>query len=103
MEFTAAYCTICKANLKLYIDTPEVRAKMRKLSVVPLRGDNTIEDPQIAEVLRAYGRIGVPLYLVYTAGKPDKPTVLPTTLSKAMLIDALTKAAAGPGPGEQDG
>jgi len=94
VEFTAAYCTICKANLKLYIDTPEVRAKMRELSVVPLRGDNTTEDSQITEVLRRYGRIGVPLYLVYTAGKPDKPTVLPTTLSKTMLIDALTQAAA---------
>ncbi|HUW81911.1 MAG TPA: protein-disulfide reductase DsbD domain-containing protein [Phycisphaerae bacterium] len=103
VEFTAAYCTVCKANLKLYIDTPEVRAKMRELSVVPLRGDYTSEDPQIAEVLRRYGRIGVPLYLVYIAGKPDKPTVLPTTLSKAMLIDALTQAAAKLGGSGQDG
>ena len=103
VEFTAAYCTICKANLKLYIDTPEVRAKMRELSVVPLRGDNTTDNPRITEVLREYGRIGVPLYLVYTAGEPGKPTVLPTTLTKAILIDALTKAALEPGRGEQDG
>jgi len=96
VEFTAAYCTVCKVNLKLHLDTPAVRAKMKELGVVPFRGDFTTYDEQIAKMLQHHGRAGVPLYLVYKPHEPDRPEVLPTTISEQKIINALDRAASGP-------
>jgi len=93
VEFTAAYCTVCKVNLRLHIDRPEVRAKMKELGVVAFRGDFTTYDEQIAKMLQHHGRAGVPLYLVYSPDKPDKPEVLPATISEQKIINALDRAA----------
>jgi thiol:disulfide interchange protein DsbD len=94
VEFTADYCTSCKSNYKLFINTPEVRDKVEGLGVAMFRGDFSSYDEEIVSTLRQYGRAGVPLYLVFKGGQPDEqPEVLPVTISKQLILDALGRAA----------
>jgi len=93
VDFTAAYCTVCKANKAIAIDTAEVRSRMRDLGVVAFRGDFTFGDEQIAEMLKRHDRIGVPLNLIYPPGRPDDPIVLRPNLTKQYLLDQLASAA----------
>ena len=92
IDFTAAWCITCKVNEKTVIDTDEVRAKLEELGVVSMLGDWTNRDPVITQVLRQYGRSGVPFYAVFPAGKLDEPIVLPEVIHKAIVIEALEKA-----------
>ncbi|MFH0980002.1 MAG: protein-disulfide reductase DsbD domain-containing protein [Planctomycetota bacterium] len=92
VDFTAAYCTVCKANKAVAINTPEARQKMKALGVVPFKADFTSGDPRIFEVLQQHGRAGVPLDLIYPAGKPDAPIVLRTNLTKRYLVQKLDEA-----------
>ena len=51
-------------------------------------GDWTRGDPAITELLRAQGRDGVPLYLLYPAGG-GAPVMLPQILTEGILLGAL--------------
>jgi thiol:disulfide interchange protein DsbD len=55
-----------------------------------MKGDWTNRDPEITKALSAFGRAGVPLYVVYNA-KPDAadPEVLPQLLSAAVVQAAF--------------
>jgi thiol:disulfide interchange protein DsbD len=92
VDFTAAWCTVCKANKAVAIDTKEVHEKMRALDVVPFRGDFTSEDAEIAAAMRKHGRAGPPLNLIYPAGLPDDPIVLRPNLTKSYLLEKLDEA-----------
>lgn len=95
VDFTANWCATCKFNKASFIETSEVRAKLREVNAVALVGDNTLSPPEIAEELRRYGRAGVPLNLVFPVDESAEPIVLPTLLSKSIILNALDKAAAG--------
>ena len=51
--------------------------------------DWTLEDEAITSALARFGRVGVPLYLVY---RPDlsEPMVLPQLLTPEIIRDAIT-------------
>ena len=93
VDFTAAYCTVCKANKKLAFNTQEVGRKINALDVLPLQGDFTTGDKRISEMLQKYNTPGVPLNLIYPAGRPDDPILLRTNLTKQYLLDRLDEAA----------
>ena len=79
-----------------YITTPDVDAtanKIKELGVVPLIADNTLIRGDIAQELRKFGRAGVPMVLVYSGDREQPPTVLPTVLTPAIVLDALDEAA----------
>ncbi len=101
VDFTANWCATCKFNKANFIETPEVRAKLREVNAVALVGDNTLSPPEIAEELRRYGRAGVPLNLVYPADASAPAIVLPTLLSKSIVLDALDQAAGAGGAGDR--
>ncbi len=92
VDFTAAWCTVCKANKKLAFNTQEVGRKIRALDVLPLQGDYTSGDEHIFAVLQEYQRPGVPMNLIYPAGKPDDPILLRTNLTKEYLLEKLDEA-----------
>jgi len=92
VDFTAAYCTTCKQNKMLAIDTPKSRKKMLELGAVPFQGDYTDGDPRIRDILARYNRLGVPLNLVYPAGKPEAPIELPVALTEDLVIKKLEEA-----------
>jgi thiol:disulfide interchange protein len=94
VDFTAAWCVTCQVNERVALAAPAVAAKMRALGVVPVRADWTRPDADIAHALEAFGRDGVPLYVLYP-GAPDAPArILPQLLTPDLVVaelDALTK------------
>ncbi|MCH8148076.1 MAG: thioredoxin family protein [Planctomycetes bacterium] len=91
VDFTAAWCTVCKANKKLATNTKDVRAKMKSCGVIPFQADFTSDDPVIADALHRFNRAGPPLNLIYGPGQPESPIVLSTNLTKTYLLDMLDK------------
>jgi thiol:disulfide interchange protein DsbD len=56
-------------------------------------GDWTRRDEAIRAELARFGKAGVPLYLVYSPGAPDRPAVLPELLTVDLFLNALRAAA----------
>lgn len=92
VDFTAAYCTVCKVNKFNAIDTPEVRGILSEPNVVAFQGDFTSGDDEILQMLRKFSRPGVPLNLIYPPGKPEGPILLETKLDKDYLLEKLAEA-----------
>ncbi|MCX7868442.1 MAG: thioredoxin family protein [Terrimicrobiaceae bacterium] len=95
LDFTADWCITCKVNERTAIDRPAVRAKLKETGIVPMKADWTNPNPEIAEALRQFGRVGVPFYVIYPPGRPGEPIVLPELLTEAIVLDGLARAAAG--------
>jgi len=94
VDFTAAWCTVCKQNKALVLNKRNVRNKMQSYGVIPFQGDyrGAAEDPEILAMLKKYRRLGVPLNLIYPAGKPDEPIKLRPTLTIGYFLENLEKA-----------
>jgi len=94
VDYTATWCVICQANRKSTTESDEVRKKMDELNVVPITADNTRKDPEVLAALSKFGRVGVPLNVIYPAGKPDEPIVLPIQLvgKIGLVLDKLDEA-----------
>jgi thiol:disulfide interchange protein len=88
VNFTAAWCITCKVNEINALNRPVVQSVMAAKGVTYLKGDWTSEDPVITAALQAYGRSGVPLYLLYSKGS-KKAEVLPQLLTEGIVLDAL--------------
>lgn len=88
LDFTADWCTSCKANELLALSRPEVGKKFDKLGVALVKGDWTKKDPVITAALAKHGRAGVPLYVLYP-GDGKEPVVLPEVLLPGTVLDAL--------------
>jgi len=95
VDFTADWCLTCKANERLVLDTPAVREALATGGYVPLMADWTRPDEEIASWLHRFGRAGVPMYLIIPADPNNEPFVLPETITKSMVIEALKKGAGG--------
>jgi thiol:disulfide interchange protein DsbD len=94
VNFTAAWCITCLVNEKVAISRPAVQAKLREKGVVYMKADWTNKDSRITEMLKQYGRSGVPLYLLYPGNAQDA-MVLPNILTEGILSDALQQVATG--------
>lgn len=92
LDFTAEWCLTCKVNEQAVIDTKPVVAKLKALSVVPMKADWTRQDKQISDLLHKFGRSGVPLYVIFPAGRANEPIILPEVITPQIVIDALDKA-----------
>lgn len=92
IDFTADWCLTCKANEKTVIDTAPVIDKIKTLNVVPLKADWTTQDPEITRILQKFGRSGVPLYVIFPAGRPLDPIVLPEIINQSIVLEALDRA-----------
>ena len=89
VDFTAAWCTVCKANKRLATNTEDVRAKMESCGMIPFQADFTSEDPEIANALHHFNRAGPPLNLIYRPDHPEEPIVLNTNLTKPYFLGIL--------------
>ena len=87
VDFTAAWCVTCQVNKKVVLETRPVREAFAAKSVRLMRADWTRRDPAITAALNAFGRNGVPVYVLYAPGKA--PVILPEILSERIIIDAL--------------
>ena len=96
IDFTAAWCLICKANERSSIDRAKVREALAKSGIVPMKADWTNSDPEITAELQKFGRVGVPFYVIFPAGRPDEPIILPELLTESIVLDAIVKATTSP-------
>jgi len=91
VDFTADWCITCKFNERTAINTAAVRRLLAEKRVVPVRADWTNANPEIAAALKTFGRVAVPFYVLYPAGKASDPIVLPELLTESLLVGALKK------------
>ena len=89
IDFTAAWCLTCKVNERVVLETEAIEEAFRQRDVVLLKADWTRQDPEITRALEAFGRTGVPLYVLYTGATDAPPIILPTILTKETLLEAL--------------
>ncbi len=87
VDFTAAWCVTCQVNKRLVLNAEDVRAEFAARRVALVRADWTRRDPAITQALAAFGRNGVPVYVLYRPGKP--PLVLPEVLRRSTMQEAL--------------
>jgi thiol:disulfide interchange protein len=90
VNFTASWCLTCLVNERNAFADSAVQAIFRDKGVTLMKGDWTNRDPAITQALSAFGRAGVPLYVVYN-GKPgaSEPLVLPQLLTANIVHDAF--------------
>lgn len=91
VDFTASWCVNCKENKRRAIDIPETMERFRNLDMVLLRGDYSLQPPEITAELQRFNVGGVPLNLLYGANPGDPPVVLPTYLTPDNLSAALDR------------
>ncbi|MCP5381156.1 MAG: thioredoxin family protein [Kordiimonadaceae bacterium] len=88
--FTADWCVTCKLNERVALSRSEVHQAFREKNIQVMEADWTNQNPEITKTLQSYGRIGVPLYLYFPAGRTlDNPDILPQILTVDTIINAL--------------
>ncbi|MEQ9449346.1 MAG: thioredoxin family protein, partial [Rhodospirillaceae bacterium] len=88
VNFTAAWCITCKVNERVALSTDEVRAAFSDYDVAYLKADWTNRNDAFGEALRAQGRDGVPLYLLYGPGR-GSAEILPQILTPGLMVEAF--------------
>jgi thiol:disulfide interchange protein len=92
VDFTAEWCLTCKVNERTVLDSAPVVEKLKALNVVTMKADWTTQDPQITALLSKFSRPGVPLYVIFPAGKPTQPIVLPEVITPDLVREKLAEA-----------
>lgn len=92
LDFTAAWCITCKFNEAAVLESAPVKQAFEQYRVVKMKADWTNADPVITKTLKQFGRVGVPLYVLYPAAAPDQPVVLPELLTQTIVLNHLQSA-----------
>ena len=87
VDATAAWCATCQVNEWAVLDTPEAGAAFERLGVVRLRADYTRPNPEVRAWLASVNRAGLPVYALYTPGRPVY--LFPELLTKGDFLRAL--------------
>jgi len=87
VDFTAAWCVTCQYNKKTTLSDARVLAAFDAKNVRTMRADWTRRDTAITQALSQLGRSGVPVYAIYTPGRP--PVLLSELPSVGEVLSAL--------------
>lgn len=98
VDYTADWCSTCKANLNFVLETDMIRKLMREKGVIPIEADFTGKDPAIRKDLNRFGHQSVPLNLIYPAKRPQDVIKLGVTLTQSSVEAELNRA--GPSTAE---
>ena len=93
VDFTAAWCLTCKFNEASVLESAAVKDAFDHYGIVKMKADWTNADPVITKSLKQFGRVGVPLYVLYPAGASNQPIVLPELLTQGIVLEHLETAA----------
>jgi thiol:disulfide interchange protein/DsbC/DsbD-like thiol-disulfide interchange protein len=94
VDFTAAWCVNCHVYEAAVVETEPVRAKFREKKIVALKADWTnTDEPVVTRALKSFGRVGVPLYILYRPGEAQP--VVHDALTKDLLLSELDKIKNG--------
>jgi thiol:disulfide interchange protein len=91
VDFTAAWCLTCKFNEATVLESTAVREAFQRHGIVKIKADWTNADPAITKILKQFGRPGVPLYVLYPAGKA--PIVFPELLTQSIILEKFETIA----------
>ncbi len=92
VDFTADWCVNCKVNERGVLNSDAVKKALSDRHALLLKADWTTGAEDITKLLKQFGRAGVPLYVLYPAGKPDAPVVMPELLTQRIVLDAFAEA-----------
>lgn len=92
VDFTAKWCLTCQTNKAAVLHREPVASRLKDDDIALLIADFTSPNDEILKELRRFQRAGVPLNLVYPAGRPEDVIVLPEVLTASIVLDALDKA-----------
>jgi thiol:disulfide interchange protein/DsbC/DsbD-like thiol-disulfide interchange protein len=93
VNFTASWCLTCLVNERNAFSDAAVQEIFRNKKVTLMKGDWTNRDPAITQALSAFGRAGVPLYVVYNSKRGStEPLVLPQILTAGVVQSAFADA-----------
>jgi thiol:disulfide interchange protein DsbD len=93
VNFTASWCLTCLVNERNAFADSAVQKIFHDKQVVLMKGDWTNRDPAITQALAAFGRAGVPLYVVYNSRPGStEPLVLPQILTASVVENAFSDA-----------
>ncbi len=92
IDFSAEWCLTCKVNEKTVLVDQRVVESIKAKNIVTIKADWTNRNDTIARLLAKFGRSGVPLYVVFPAGKPTEPIVLPEVITPGIVLEALENA-----------
>jgi thiol:disulfide interchange protein DsbD len=93
VNFTASWCLTCLVNERNAFADSAVQEIFHDKQVTLMKGDWTNRDPAITKALAAFGRAGVPLYVVYNAKRgSSEPLVLPQLLTAGVVENAFADA-----------
>ncbi len=92
VDFTADWCITCKVNESIVLSNDAVRDEFARWNYARFKADWTLHDEEIGRQLAAWGRAGVPMYLVYQADPATEPQLLPELLTVDGTIQALRAA-----------
>jgi thiol:disulfide interchange protein DsbD len=93
VNFTASWCLTCLVNERNAFTDSAVQAVFRDKGVTLMKGDWTNRDPAITQALAAFGRAGVPLYVVYNSSPGAEPVILPQLLTAGVVQAAFSGAS----------
>jgi thiol:disulfide interchange protein len=88
VNFSAAWCITCIVNERVALNQSETIAAFKEKNVALLKADWTNRNAEITQALAAFGRSGVPLYLLYPVNS-DTPQILPQILSPQQLREKV--------------
>ncbi len=89
VNLTAAWCITCKVNERVALRSERIAKAFSDRDISYLVGDWTNGNPEITELLKAHGRVGVPLYLLYSGKPGEAPEILPQLLTESIVLDQL--------------
>ena len=90
VNFTASWCLTCLVNERNAFGDAAVQAIFRSKGVTLMKGDWTNRDPAITQALAAFGRAGVPLYVVYNSQPgAHEPVILPQILTTNVVQEVF--------------
>ncbi len=90
VDLTADWCITCKVNERVAF-TSHIKNEFSTNKIAVLVGDWTNRNPEIARLLKAQNRSGIPLYLMYPKGTGE-PEVLPQILTEGIIEGAISRA-----------
>ena len=74
------------------LSTAPVQKALQDRNALFLKADYTNESPDITHLLQQFGRAAVPMYVLYPAGQPDAPILLPEIITQGIVLDAFKEA-----------
>lgn len=96
IDFTAQWCLSCKANKKFALETTSVAQAFQEKGVTLFRADWTRRDPDVSQAISEHGRVGVPLYILFTGEPKNETIILPEILTESLILEHLQKLKTPP-------